>query len=230
MADATASWLGHVFAHPGLYQRALTHRSFGSDHNERLEFVGDAVLNCVVGRYLFDRFPDLDEGALSRMRASLVNRETLAEVARSIGLGTLVRLGEGEQRSGGPDRPSILADGLEALIGAVFVDAGYEAARGIIERAWGELLLEADPLALGKDPKTRLQEWLQGHGMPVPLYRISGIAGEAHAQTFVAECAIPGLAVTATGEGSSRRAAEQAAARAAWPLALRAFAASGARE
>ena len=230
MADATAVWLGHVFTRPGLYQRALTHRSFGSDHNERLEFVGDAVLNCVVGRHLFDRFPDLDEGELSRMRASLVNRDTLADVARSIDLGASLKLGEGEQRSGGPGRPSILSDALEALIGAVFVDGGYEAARGIIERAWGDLLLEADPLALGKDPKTRLQEWLQGHGMPVPQYRITSIGGEAHAQTFVAECAIPSLGVAAAGEGSSRRAAEQSAARAAWPLLLRTRGAAGASE
>ncbi len=228
MAEATSTWLGHAFARPELHKRALTHRSYGSDHNERLEFVGDAVLNCVVGRYLFDRFPELDEGALSRMRASLVNRETLAEVARTLDLGASLKLGEGEQRSGGPDRPSILSDALEALIGAVFVDGGYEAARGVIERAWGGVLSEVDPVTLGKDPKTRLQEWLQGHGMPLPHYRILEVGGEAHAQTFVAECAIPALGLAAMGEGSSRRTAEQAAARAAWPLALRARDAGGA--
>jgi ribonuclease III len=208
--------LGHAFARPELLAQALTHRSFGARHNERLEFVGDAVLNCVVARALFDRFPDLPEGDLSRARAGLVNRDTLADVARRLGIGEAIRLGEGEQRSGGPGRPSILADALEAVFGAVFLDAGYVAARGAIERAFDDVLRDADPQALGKDPKTRLQEWLQGRGLPVPEYRVVEIAGEAHAQTFTAECRIDTFGVAERGSGASRRVAEQAAASSAY--------------
>jgi ribonuclease-3 len=204
--------LGHAFVRPELLAQALTHRSYGARHNERLEFVGDAVLNCVVARALFDRFPDLPEGDLSRVRAGLVNRDALAEVARRMGIGEAIRFGEGEQRSGGPGRTSILADALEALFGAVFLDAGYDAARDAIERVFGDVLRCADPAALGKDPKTRLQEWLQGRGLPVPEYRVVEIAGEAHAQTFTAECHIEAFGVAAQGTGASRRAAEQAAA------------------
>ncbi len=217
--DFTAR-LGHAFARPELLAQALTHRSYGARHNERLEFVGDAVLNCVIARALFERFPALPEGDLSRVRASLVNRDTLADVARRIGIGEAVLLGEGEQRSGGTGRPSILADALEAVFGAVFLDAGFEAARATIERAFDDVLRSADPDALGKDPKTRLQEWLQARRLPVPDYRVVEVAGEAHAQTFTAECAVPTLGVAATGGGSSRRAAEQAAAQAAYPLAV----------
>ena len=213
--------LGYTFRQPDLLAQALTHRSFGARHNERLEFVGDAVLNCVVARTLYERFPQIDEGDLSRVRASLVNRDTLAEVARKLELSAALHLGEGEQRSGGPDRPSILADALEAIYGAVFVDGGFEAARGVIDRTFAELLRDADPSALGKDPKTRLQEWLQGRRMPVPDYRIVEVSGEAHAQRFVAECSIAALGIAAHGSGSSRRAAEQAAAESAYALALR---------
>ena len=216
MADDLARRLGHAFRRPELLDQALTHRSHGARHNERLEFVGDAVLNCVVARALFERFPDLPEGDLSRVRASLVNRDALAAVARRLELSGAIRLGEGEQKSGGAERPSILADALEAVYGAVFLDAGFEAARGVIDRTFGAVLGDADPVALGKDPKTRLQEWLQGRRLPVPTYRIVAVEGEAHAQTFTAECAIPPLAVATLGQGATRRVAEQAAAEAAW--------------
>src|SRR5512134_4205971 len=187
MPDITSdSLLGYTFRRPALLQQALTHRSHGAQHNERLEFVGDAVLNCVVAATLYERFPDIPEGELSRVRASLVNRDMLADVARRIGLGEAIRLGEGEQRSGGPDRPSILADALEAVIGAVFLDGGFDAARDTVDRVFDEVLRDVDPAALGKDPKTRLQEWLQGRRLPVPEYAITGVSGEAHAQTFTA--------------------------------------------
>jgi ribonuclease-3 len=216
MADDLARRLGHAFRRPELLDQALTHRSHGARHNERLEFVGDAVLNCVVARALFERFPDLPEGDLSRVRASLVNRDTLADVARRLELSGAIRLGEGELKSGGAERPSILADALEAIYGAVFLDGGFEAARGVIDRTFAEVLGNADPSALGKDPKTRLQEWLQGRRLPVPAYRIVTVEGEAHAQTFTAECAIASLAIATRGQGTSRRVAEQAAAEAAW--------------
>ena len=216
MADDLSRRLGHAFRRPELLVQALTHRSHGARHNERLEFVGDAVLNCVVARTLFERFPDLPEGDLSRVRAGLVNRDTLADVARRLGLSDAIRLGEGELKSGGAERPSILADALEAIYGAVFLDGGFEAARGVIDRTFAEVLGNADPSALGKDPKTRLQEWLQGRRLSVPAYRIVTVEGEAHAQTFTAECAIAALAIATLGQGTSRRAAEQAAAEAAW--------------
>ena len=216
MADDLARRLGHAFRRPELLDQALTHRSHGARHNERLEFVGDAVLNCVVARALFERFPDLPEGDLSRVRASLVNRDTLADVARRLELSGAIRLGEGELKSGGNERPSILADALEAIYGAVFLDGGFEAARGVIDRTFAEVLGNADPSALGKDPKTRLQEWLQGRRLPVPAYRIVTVDGEAHAQTFTAECAIASLGIATLGQGASRRVAEQVAAEAAW--------------
>ena len=204
--------LGHAFRRPELLVLALTHRSRAAAHNERLEFVGDAVLNCVVGAALYDRHPGLPEGELSRLRAHLVNRDTLAGLARNAGLGAEVLVGEGERRDGGSSRPSILADALEAVFGAVFVDGGYEAARDVIERVYGDVLARADPGVLGKDPKTRLQEWLQGRRLPVPEYAVTTVAGEAHAQTFTVACRIPALAVETTGTGSSRRSAEQDAA------------------
>jgi len=204
--------LGYTFKRADLLAQALTHRSRGALHNERLEFVGDAVLNCVIAHALYQRFPDIAEGDLSRARASLVNRDTLAEVARRLGLSADIQLGDGEQRSGGTERPSILADALEALYGAVFLDGGFEAARDVIDRTFGDVLRDADPAALGKDPKTRLQEWLQGRRLPVPEYRIVGTSGEAHAQRFTAECSIPALGIAKNGTGNSRRIAEQAAA------------------
>jgi ribonuclease-3 len=210
--------LGHSFRKPELLRHALTHRSHGATHNERLEFIGDAVLNCVVAAVLFERFPVIPEGELTRVRASLVNRETLAGLARGLALGSEVLLGEGELKSGGNERPSILANALEAIIGAVFVDAGFDAARAVIERIYAAEFANLDPATLGKDPKTRLQEWLQARRLAVPEYAVTGTAGEAHAQTFTVECRIPALAVTAIGTGTSRRAAEQVAAANAYAL------------
>jgi ribonuclease-3 len=211
--------LGYVFREPDLLRHALTHRSYGASHNERLEFVGDAVLNCVIGVTLYERFAALPEGDLSRARAWLVNQETLARVARTLGLGAEIKLGEGEQKSGGIDRASILADALEAVFGAVFVDGGFEAARAVIVDCYGDVLASADPAALGKDPKTRLQEWLQGRRLAVPEYAVIATTGEAHAQQFEVECRIPALGIVATGRGTSRRTAEQAAAEVAGALA-----------
>jgi ribonuclease-3 len=216
MPDALVARLGHAFRRPELLAQALTHRSHGARHNERLEFVGDAVLNCAIALALYERFPDTDEGDLSRARANLVNRDMLAHLARNLSLGQEVRLGEGEQRSGGHDRPSILADALEAIFGAVFLDSGFEAAQRVIGTVFADVLRDADPATLGKDPKTRLQEWLQARRIPVPDYAMVAVTGEAHAQTFAVECRIPALGIAAHGEGASRRAAEQAAAAAAY--------------
>ncbi|MEP7328503.1 MAG: ribonuclease III [Betaproteobacteria bacterium] len=207
--------LQYTFRQPALLRQALTHRSFAAVHNERLEFIGDAVLNCVVGLALYERFPALPEGDLSRLRAALVKQETLARVAQNLAIGHVIELGEGEIKSGGARRPSILADALEAVFGAVMLDGGFEAARGVVVRAYGELLAKADPAVLGKDPKTRLQEWLQARRMPVPEYVVMDTTGEAHIQQFNVECRIAALGVVTTGTGNSRRVAEQVAAQAA---------------
>jgi ribonuclease-3 len=222
MAAKLRERLGYAFSQPDLLRHALTHRSHGPSNNERLEFVGDAVLNCVIGLALYERFPTLPEGDLSRVRAALVNQDTLARVARRLDLGTDIRLGEGEQKSGGAQRPSILADALEAVFGAVLVDGGFEQARAVIVACFGDELAQADPSTLVKDPKTRLQEWLQARRMPVPEYVVTATTGEAHAQLFEVECRIPVLALVATGRGASRRAAEQEAAEAAGALAAKA--------
>lgn len=219
--------LGYVFRRPELVLQALTHRSFGVPHNERLEFVGDAVLNCVIAATLFDRFPAIPEGELSRVRASLVNRDTLARLALRLALSSEIHLGEGEVKSGGAERPSILADALEAVFGAVFVDGGYDAASAVILRVYEAELVDLDPAALGKDPKTRLQEWLQARRIAVPEYAVTAIDGEAHAQTFTIECRIPVLTLVASGSGSSRRAAEQAAAAQAYAAAVAAHGTGG---
>jgi ribonuclease III len=207
MDDSLRARLGYAFRNPELLRAALTHRSYGASHYERLEFVGDAVLNCVVGAVLYHRFAAVAEGDLSRARA--------ARVARGMALGDEIRLGEGEQKSGGADRPSILADALEAVFGAVFVDGGYDAARAVIEKCYGDVLARANPASLGKDPKTRLQEWLQARRMPVPEYEVTSTSGEAHAQVFDVACRIAGLGIVAHGRGTNRRGAEQAAAEAA---------------
>ena len=212
MADGLRARLGHEFRDPGLLREALTHRSFGIPHNERLEFVGDAVLNCAIAAMLFERFPATQEGELSRARANLVNRDTLAQIARRIDLGAHIRLGEGELKSGGADRASIIADALEAIFGAVFVDGGFAAARAAIDNIYADLLRDADPSTLGKDPKTRLQEWLQGRRYPVPEYAVVATSGEAHAQHFEVDCRIAALSMVTHGTGPSRRAAEQEAA------------------
>lgn len=210
--------LGHRFGNAELLRQALTHRSHSSPNNERLEFLGDAVLNCVVASLLYQRFTGLREGDLSRQRANLVRQEALAQVAQRLALGDHLRLGEGELKSGGYQRPSILADALEAVIGAIYLDAGFDAARMVIERLLQPLLEQLDPRDSGKDPKTALQELLQAQRQPLPQYALLGTRGEAHAQEFEIECAIPSLSIRALGGGSSRRAAEQAAAREALRL------------
>ena len=219
-SDARAAALGHVFRRPELLHQALTHRSFAAEHNERLEFIGDGVLNCAIALMLYERFPQMPEGDLSRMRAGLVNRDTLHRHAAALELGTTIRLGEGEAKSGGAARPSILADALEAVLGAIFLDAGYAAAHAAIERIYADDIAGADT-EVAKDPKTRLQEWLQGRRLPVPEYAIVEIRGEAHLQTFEVACRIAALDIAATGTGASRRAAEQAAAAQAYEQATR---------
>jgi len=219
MADGFTERLDYAFRQPDLLRQALTHRSYGASHNERLEFVGDAVLNCVVALALYERFPQTPEGELSRARASLVNRDTLARLARQLDLGAAIRLGEGEQKSGGADRASIVADALEAVFGAIFLDGGFDAARTVIDGIYADLLRGADPATLGKDPKTRLQEWLQARRLPVPDYAVAATSGEAHQQTFEVDCRIASLSIVARGSGATRRAAEQEAAAAAYALA-----------
>ena len=206
--------LGHRFLRAGLLEQALTHRSYGSPHNERLEFLGDGVLDCVMAQELFARFPALSEGELSRLRASLVRKETLAAVARELGLGDHLRLGEGESANGGAERPSILADTLEALYGAVFLDAGYEGARHAVCNTFGSALDALDANATAKDPKTRLQELLQARGHGLPGYSVVATRGAAHRQIFEVECVVQPLGLRATGRGEARRAAEQQAAEA----------------
>jgi ribonuclease-3 len=204
--------LGHRFAQPELLSQAVTHRSFGADHNERLEFLGDAVLSLAISGLLFERFGGSDEGDLTRVRAHLVREDTLHRVAVLIGLPDVLRLSEGEARGGGAQRPSILADALEAIIGATFLDGGFEPAQALVQRLFGDVIATTDIESWTKDAKTELQEWLQARRLPVPGYRIVGTRGQAHAQTFEVECAVPALGLTETGEGRSRRAAEQEAA------------------
>jgi len=217
--EAIERQLGYRFREASLLRQALTHRSHGTPHNERLEFLGDGLLNFVVARLLFERFANLPEGDLSRLRASLVNQQSLAEIAVSLSLGEHLRLGEGELKSGGFRRPSILADALEALIGAILLDGGFESAEQVLGRLFQPLLAATDPAALGKDPKTRLQEYLQAKRLALPQYAIVTISGEAHEQHFRVECTVPELGIHAYGEGASRRAAEQEAARSVYELA-----------
>jgi ribonuclease-3 len=204
--------LQHEFKDPSLLDRAVTHRSFSADHNERLEFLGDSVLNLAVSDLLYERLSALPEGDLSRVRANLVKQDTLHQLAVELGLPLVLRLGEGEMKSGGQKRPSILADALEALIGAVYLDAGYAAAQGLVQRLFRTVEINPEMEAIGKDPKTELQEWLQGRKMKLPLYRVVGTMGVAHKQTFDVECEIVEYNLTERGIGPSRRAGEQAAA------------------
>jgi ribonuclease-3 len=206
--------LGHAFRDTELLGRAITHRSHAADHNERLEFVGDSLLNCTIAVLLYELFPGLPEGDLSRLRAGLVNQAALYEIAQSLQLGDELLLGEGELKSGGFRRPSILADGFEALLGAVFLDAGFAAVRGVVERLFAAKLDQARETPPDKDPKTALQEQLQGRKLPLPRYVVLSVGGEAHRQVFRVECRVDELGVTGTGEGASRRAAEQLAAEA----------------
>jgi len=202
----------HPFANPKLLERALTHRSFSSDHYERLEFLGDSVLNLAVSGLLFERLSQLPEGDLSRVRANLVKQDTLFQIATGLGLSSCLRLGDGEKRSGGHKRPSILADAVEALIGAVYLDAGFESANALVRRLYAGVELSAQMSAMGKDPKTELQEWLQARKMKLPVYRVVATLGEAHKQTFDVECTVQETGHSERGIGASRRAGEQAAA------------------
>lgn len=204
--------LQHRFNNPRLLERAMTHRSFSADHNERLEFLGDSVLNLAVAGLLFEKLATLPEGDLSRIRAHLVKQDTLFQLATVLGLAQGLRLGDGEKRSGGHKRPSILADALEAIIGAVHLDAGFPVAEALVRRLYSGVELDARMTSLGKDPKTELQEWLQARKMPLPAYRVVAITGEAHQQTFDVECAVPQAGISERGIGASRRAGEQAAA------------------
>ncbi|AXK64947.1 ribonuclease III [Burkholderia sp. IDO3] len=207
------SRLRYEFRNAELLRQALTHRSHSATHNERLEFLGDSVLNCAVAALLFQRFSKLDEGDLSRVRANLVKQQSLYEIAQALNISEGLRLGEGELRSGGFRRPSILADAFEAIIGAVFLDGGFEAAQGVIKRLYVPILDHIDPRTLGKDAKTLLQEYLQGHKIALPTYTVVATHGAAHNQQFEVECTVPKLDVKVSGSGASRRAAEQAAAK-----------------
>lgn len=207
--------LSYVFLNPALLQRALTHRSYSGRHYERLEFLGDSVLNLAISIELYNRFPELAEGELTRLRASLVKQETLAQLARQLVLGDSLMLGGGELKSGGFDRDSILADSLEAVFGAVYIDGGIEQAQALILRLFLPYLDRLDARVVPKDPKTRLQECLQKQALATPVYTVLEASGEPHNQTFVVECNVPELALTTRGAGGTRRAAEQQAARAA---------------
>ncbi|WP_233831442.1 ribonuclease III [Paraburkholderia sp. ZP32-5] len=207
------SRLRYEFRNAELLRQALTHRSHSSTHNERLEFLGDSVLNCAVAALLFQRFGKLDEGDLSRVRANLVKQQSLYEIAQALNISEGLRLGEGELRSGGFRRPSILADTLEAVLGAIFLDGGFEAAQTVIKRLYVPILDHIDPRTLGKDAKTLLQEYLQGHKIALPTYTVVATHGAAHNQQFEVECTVPKLDVKVSGSGASRRAAEQAAAK-----------------
>lgn len=219
--------LGHTFKDAVLLQQALTHRSHSSVHNERLEFLGDSVLNCVVASLLFERYNKIDEGDLSRLRANLVKQQSLYEIAQRIELSQFLRLGEGELKSGGFRRPSILADTLEAIFGAIYLDAGFDAARDVIRALYIPILDTVDPKTLGKDAKTLLQEYLQGKKIALPQYNVVATHGAAHNQEFEVECLVPKLDIQVFGTGGSRRAGEQAAAKLALEAVQAAFAKGG---
>jgi ribonuclease-3 len=204
--------LGHEFKDPGLLTRALTHKSFGQDHYERLEFLGDAVLNLAVSSMLYGRFARSDEGDLTRVRAHLVRQDMLHKLALNLDFPAVMRMSEGEARGGGAQRPSILADALEAVIGAVYLDAGFEVASALVLRQFEPVMAETTLEVWTKDAKTALQEWLQGRKMAVPVYRVDATRGKAHEQVFVVACDLPEFGLSVLGEGLSKRAAEQVAA------------------
>jgi ribonuclease III len=211
-SEALSRQIGYRFAQPALLCEALTHRSYGVPHNERLEFLGDAILNCVISRQLYERFPRLSEGHLSRLRANLVNKRTLVDIAVSLDLGRYILLGEGELKSGGHSRPSILADTLEAVLGAAFIDGGFAGAEALVMRLFAALFERLDPSIVAKDAKTLLQELLQSRRLAPPRYTVVATGGEAHEQTFRVECWVPELDLREQALGASRRAAEQGAA------------------
>ena len=206
--------IGYTFENPALLQQAMTHRSFSSEHYERLEYLGDAVINVIVSDLLYQALPDLPEGQLSRIRSNLVKQDSLHSLALKLGLSHCLRLGEGEAKSGGAKRPSILADSLEALLGAIYLDAGFEAAQRIAKTWLEDIRVDMNMSQTAKDAKTELQEWLQARKMPLAVYSVIGTVGAAHEQTFDVECYVPSLKKTERGIGSTRRAGEQAAAQA----------------
>lgn len=210
--DSLVKHIDYPFKNPALLTQALTHRSFSGNNNERLEFLGDGALNFIIANQLYQRFPRLAEGDLSRLRAALVKESTLSEIAFSLNIGDALKLGEGELKSAGWRRPSILADALEAIIGAVYVDSGYHAAEALVLKLYAEKLAIIDPKIIDKDAKSQLQEYLQGKKIELPDYKVVSVEGEAHAQTFKMECVIEKLNITTVGEGTSRRIAEQQAA------------------
>lgn len=218
-ALTVASQLGHQFTDQNLLRTALTHRSYGTPNNERLEFLGDGILDCVIAAALYRRFADLPEGDLSRLRANLVRQETLHQLARQLSIGETLRLGEGELKSGGAQRPSILADALEALFGAIYLDAGFDAAAAVVLKLYAPLLDALQPGKVGKDAKTGLQEWLQGRKKALPRYTLVETSGAAHEQSFAVACELDDPPLRTLGQGSSRRIAEQNAAE----LAMRAL-------
>ena len=205
--------LGYQFSNVELLQQALTHRSAAKQHNERLEFLGDAVLGMVVAQALFKRFPAVPEGKLTRMRSTLVKGDTLAELGREADVGELLKLGPGELKSGGQRRSSIIADAMEAILGAIYLEAGLDATAEVILRLWQSRIDKLDPNEHPKDAKTRLQEFLQSRKLPLPVYEVVDISGKDHDQTFVVHCQIESLGKPMKGTGSSRRKAEQQAAR-----------------
>jgi len=204
--------LGHEFSDSSLCQQALTHRSFGVPHNERLEFLGDSVLNCVVAHLIYERFPGMAEGELSRLRANLVNQAVLADIATELGAGALMRLGEGEVKTGGASQPSIIADAVEALLGAIFLDAGFDKAAATVGHLYSTRIDSAQEGRPVKDAKTALQEWLQARRLPLPKYTVMKIEGEAHRQAFQVRCEVESQGASALGHGPTRRTAEQDAA------------------
>lgn len=227
---ALETLLGYEFKNPALVEQALTHRSHSSRNNERLEFLGDAVLGTSVSSLLFTRFAKLDEGDLSRVRANLVKQAALAEIAQSLNLSQHLRLGEGELKSGGFRRPSILADALEAVLGAIYLDGGFETAQAVIHRLYEPIIKSIDPQTIGKDAKTLLQEFLQAHKLALPTYTVVATHGAAHSQQFEVACDIAELEVHVQAGGASRRAAEQTAARLALERAMVVKPAGGARK
>jgi ribonuclease-3 len=197
-----------------LLRDALTHRSFGTPNNERLEFIGDGVLNCAIALALYEKFPELPEGQLSRMRANLVSQPALHSLAQRLDISQHLRIGEGEEKSGGRERPSMLADALEAIFGSILLDSGFESAQSTINRLYANRIAQVNPREGGKDAKTRLQEYMQSKHLPLPVYAVERVDGEAHAQMFTVRCSVPQVEQEATGRGPSRRAAEQQAANA----------------
>ena len=214
--DSLCQQLGYEFKEPSLLHEALTHRSHSIPHNERLEFLGDGVLNCAVAALIFRSFPELPEGRLSRLRANLVNQQALFELAVSLNLGSMIRLGEGELKSGGNQRPSILSDALEAVLGAIYLDSDFMKAEEVVVNLYRPLLDNINPKISGKDPKTRLQELLQSKRLALPEYSVVNAEGEAHQQKFKVKCVVQEFDVHTFGEGTNRRSAEQAAAELAY--------------